>query len=134
MRKASFILLSGAMILVMAFGSALASGGSAYVTSSCDYDKSLQDNTIDQDDNLLVWVKQTGKGYGELTWSAVNNPDGDTDDGTLTVQECTTFGSKYLLYLADGSNDLSLGSWTLTVWDGSASLSGDGFRVVEVLN
>ena len=114
----------------MAAGTALGSGGSAYVTSGCDYTKSLQDNTIVQGDFVYVWVKEIGNGFGDLTWRAVANPGAHTALGSLIPVACSTFGPKYVLYLAGDAIPVLLGSWTLTVWDGDSPVSGDGFRVI----
>jgi hypothetical protein len=136
MRKVSLILLSAAMILVVAAGSALASGGSAYVTSSCEY-ASLQDNTIVQGDSIYVWVKLTGSNTAVGQWSTVDNSGNNVQQGDLVAQECTRDGGKYVLYLADGFDSSTLGSYTLTAWQGDAfvsqAISGDGFRVVPGL-
>ena len=121
--------LSLAVVLVMAAASVgLASGGSAYVTSSCEY-PSLQDNSIDNDNVTYVWVKETGDGFGTLTWTAFNNPSGATDGDGLTATGCTRDGGKYVLYSVDGYPTSPLGSWTLTVWDGSDSVSSDSYRL-----
>lgn len=137
MRKASIILLSGAMILVMAAGSALASGGSAYVTSDCLY-PSLQDNSIVQGDEVYVWIKLTGSNTSVGDWSTVDNSGANVQDGDLTATGCTRGDGKYVLYWADGFDSNVLGSYTLTAWQGDAytsqAISGDAFRVVPGLN
>jgi hypothetical protein len=132
MRKLATILLAGALFLGVS-GTALASGGSAYVTSSCDY-ASLQDNTILQGDPVYVWIKTTGSGGTPTYWSTVDNPGGNVQDGDLVAQDCTRDDGKYVLYLADGFDSSTLGSYTLTAWDENwVPISGDGFRVVPGL-
>lgn len=121
---------AGLLVVGLSAGSALAAGGSAYVTSGCSYG-SLQDNTIDQGAEAYVWVKVTGKGGGSFTWSTVDNSGYSTQSGTLDWVECSTFGAKYVLYWANDFDSSVLGSYTLTVWDSNGkSVSGDGFRVV----
>jgi len=128
------------MILVMAAGSALASGGSAYVTSSCEY-TSLQDNTIVQGDAVYVWIKLTGSNTYVGQWSTVDNSGNNVDQGDLIGPLCTRYDSKgnakYFLYEASGFDSSVLGSYTLTAWQGAAytsqAISGDAFRVVPGL-
>jgi hypothetical protein len=129
-RRITTVLLAGAMVIGLGAGTALASGGSAYVTSACDY-PSLQDNTIVQGDDVYVWLKVTGKGVGDLTWTTVDSPSGDIQDGDLVLVTCENSTDKYQLYLADGFDSSTLGSYNLTVWsNGVTSVSSDGFRVV----
>ena len=121
-----------AVLIIAAAGTGLASGGSAYVTSGCSYEKSLQDNTIWSGDEVFVWVKVTGSGTPPYTWTAVNNQNGETYTavGNLDPDGCGTFGPKYILYDTDWY-PTDLGSWTLTVWDSTgASVSSDSFRVI----
>ena len=133
MRKLATIFLAGAL-LVGAVGTALASGGSAYVTSACDY-PSLQDNTIFQGDDVYVWIKLTGSNTDVGEWSTVDNSGANVQSGDLTLVDCTRGDGKYQLYLADGFVSEILGSYTLTAWQGEAdasqAISGDAFRVVE---
>ena len=132
MRKLATIFLAGAL-LIGAAGNALASGGSAYVTSSCEY-ASLQDNTIIQGDDVFVWIKLTGSNTDVGQWSTVDNSGNNVQSGDLTAVDCTRDNGKYVLYLADGFDSSTLGSYTLTAWQGDAwvsqAISGDGFRVV----
>jgi hypothetical protein len=129
MRNIATMFLAGALFLGAA-GSALASGGSTYVTSSCDY-ASLQDNSIFQGDLVYVWIKTTGSGTGPYTWSTIDNPGGNFQEGDLTLEDCTRDDGKYQLYQADGFDSSVTGSYQLTVWDWNGqSVSGDGFRVV----
>ncbi|HYN69345.1 MAG TPA: hypothetical protein VEX41_03955 [Candidatus Eisenbacteria bacterium] len=121
----------------MAAGSALARGGSAYVTSDCTYE-SLQDNTIEQGDLVYVWIKLTGDNTSVGEWSTVDNSGSIWQSGALILDGCVRNDSKgnpkYVLYLADGFNSSVLGSYTLTAWQGDALdsqvISGDAFRVV----
>jgi hypothetical protein len=133
MRKLAMILVAGALFIGAA-GTALASGGSAYVTSSCDY-ASLQDNTIVQGDDVYVWIKLTGSNTDVGQWSTVDNSGANVQSGDLVWVDCTRGDGKYQLYLADGFDSSTLGSYTLTAWQGEANasqaISGDGFRVVE---
>ena len=135
MRKLATIVLAGALFLGAA-GSTLASGGSAYVTSGCDY-ASLQDNTIFQGDALYVWIKLTGSNTDVGQWSTVDNSGDVVQYGDLIAQDCVRGDGKYVLYLADGFDSSTLGSYTLTAWQGEAfysqAISGDAFRVVPGL-
>ena len=132
MRKLATVILAGALLLGAA-GTALASGGSAYVTSSCEY-ASLQDNTIVQGDALYVWIKLTGSNTAVGQWSTVDNSGNNVQSGDLTPVDCQRGDGKYQLYLADGFDSSVLGSYTLTAWQGEANasqaISGDAFRVV----
>jgi len=122
-----------AVLVIAAASSGLAASGSVYVTSDCTY-PSLQDNSLDNDYDVWVWVKQTGDGFGALTWTAVNKlPTGGTatDSGTLIEDACERDDGKYVLYEADSFDNNSLGSWTLTVWDGASSVSSDSFRFFQ---
>jgi hypothetical protein len=134
MRKIATILLAGALFLGVS-GNALASGGSAYVTSGCSVDGSLQDNTIVQGDDVYVWIKLTGSNTDVGQWSTVDNSGNNVQQGDLIAQDCVRDDGKYVLYLADGFDSSTLGSYTLTAWQGDAyisqSISGDAFRVVE---
>lgn len=134
MRKLTTILLAGALFVGVA-GTALASGGSAYVTSECSFDGSLQDNTIVQGDELYVWIKLTGSNTDVGQWSTVDNSGAVTQEGDLIAQDCVRGDGKYVLYLADEFDSSTLGSYTLTAWQGDAyvsqAISGDAFRVVE---
>ena len=132
MRKLATVILAGALLLGAA-GTALASGGSAYVTSSCEY-ASLQDNTIVQGDAVYVWIKLTGSNTAVGQWSTVDNSGNNVQSGDLTPVDCQRGDGKYQLYLADGFDSSVLGSYTLTAWQGEANasqaISGDAFRVV----
>jgi hypothetical protein len=135
MRKLATIFLAGALLLG-AGGTALASGGSAYVTSDCLY-ASLQDNTIVQGDAVYVWIKLTGSNTDVGQWSTVDNSGNVVQYGDLTAEDCVRGDGKYVLYLAEGFDSSTLGSYTLTAWQGEAfnsqAISGDGFRVVPGL-
>jgi hypothetical protein len=135
MRKLATLFLAGALFLGAA-GTALASGGSAYVTSSCDY-ASLQDNTIVQGDLVYVWIKLTGSNTDVGQWSTLDNSGDNVQWGDLIAQDCVRGDGKYVLYLADGFDSSTLGSYTLTAWQGDAftsqAISGDAFRVVPGL-
>jgi hypothetical protein len=130
-RRVSSVLLAGLMVIGLGAGTALASGGSAYVTSDCDY-ASLQDNTIDQGALLYVWIKFTGGNTTADLWTTVDNSGNLLQDGDLVATDCIRGDGKYVLYLADGFDSSVLGSYTLTAWNGTKSISGDAFRVVAV--
>ena len=70
-------------------------------------------------------------------WSTVDNSGNNVQQGDLIVQDCVRGDGKYVLYLADGFDSSTQGSYTLTAWQGDAytsqAISGDGFRVVPGL-
>ena len=136
LRRLSLLFGAGALILAIGAAPALASGGSAYVTSDCDY-PSLQDNTIDQYADVYVWIKLTGGNEDVGQWSTVDNSGQNVQWGDLVETDCTRAEGKYVLYLAEDFDSSVLGSYTLTAWQGDAftsqAISGDGFRVVETL-
>ena len=122
-------LAAGLLLLSLGASTAFAKGGSVYATSGCDY-PSLQDNTIDQGADLYVWIKFTGNTVGvAYTWTTVDNGGANLQEGYLEYTGCTRDDGKYILYLADGFDSSVLGSYTLTAWNGSKAISGDGFRV-----
>jgi hypothetical protein len=130
-RKLVSLLMAGLLVIGLGAGTALASGGSAYVTSGCDY-ASLQDNTIVSGDLVYVWIKFTGGNDSVTGWTTVDNSGNNFQEGALLEAGCTRGDGKYVLYLADGFDSSELGSYTLTAWNGAKSISGDAFRVVAV--
>ena len=131
-------LFLAAVLIIAAAGTGLASGGSAYVTSDCNY-PSLQDNSIGDGDTVYVWIKPTGGNQTVGQWSTVDNSGANAQDGDLDYASCVRYDSKgnvkYFLYEADGFDSSVIGSYTLTAWQGDAyvstPISGDGFKVVN---